>query len=237
MSRGCLLAVFLVGCSGGQPPVVPQGNDAARAEALPSASSEPEQSASPPNDEEGEDDDDADEVSLDADDAASGTGGDADTARNKLYKMVPGGLDVTIDGVMFHVSTKAKRQGAGWGVVVKVKAESEGDATRYLMSPKAGPLAFATKVTQSEKLLTEIGDERDGEGEKTVAPDEPLEFERSWPPKGTKPLSGGQELELQVGLWGLGREPGKTRAVKGFVVVKVVAPRGRPAKAYVNPPS
>lgn len=69
-----------------------------------------------------------------------------------------------------------------------------------------------------------------------MGPDAPVEFSRSWPPKGTKALIPGQELELQVGLWGLGREPGKTRAVKGFVVVKVVAPRGRPAKAYVNPP-
>lgn len=236
-----LLALLFVGCGAGQPPVVPQGNDSAAAgagEAAPGVGAETQESTSPPT-ETGEGDDDADEddegVEIPDDEKPAEAGDDA--ARNKLYKMVPGGVDVTIDGLMFHVKAEAKKQGAGWGVVVKVKAESEGDATRYLMVPNAGPLAFATKVTQGEQVVTEIGDTREGEGSKTVGPDGALEFERTWPPKGTKPLVGGQELELQVGLWGLGREAGKTRPVKGFVVVKVVAPKGRPAKAYVNPPS
>ncbi|MCA9641679.1 MAG: hypothetical protein H6718_31635 [Polyangiaceae bacterium] len=236
-----LLALLLVGCGGGQPPAVPQGNDTAASgagEAAEPVGAESDQSTSPPSEAEGGDDDaDEDDEGVEIPDDEKPLEAGDDAARNKVYKMVPGGVDVSIDGLMFHIKAEAKRQGAGWGVVVKVKAESEGDATRYLMAPNAGPLAFATKVTQSEKVVTEIGDTREGEGSKTVGPDSPLDFERTWPPKGTKPLVGGQELELQVGLWGLGREIGKTRPVKGFVVVKVVAPKGRPAKAYVNPPS
>lgn len=232
-----LLALFFVACAGGHSPAVPHGNGPQPAEATPAGSALAEPSTSPPDpgDDADDDDDEGDDEGVEIPDDEQ-LGDASDTARNKLYKMVPGGLDVSIDGVMFHVKAEAKRVGAGWGVVVKVEAESEGGLTRYLMSPEAGPLAFAAKVIERERVVTEMGDGRVGEGSKSVTPEGSLEFARTWPAKGAKPLAGGQELELQVGLWGLGREEGKTRPIKGFVVVKLVAPKGRPAKAYVNPP-
>lgn len=140
-----------------------------------------------------------------------------------------------MDGVVFNLSADAKKRGAGWGVELKVKAQSD-TATRYLMSPEHGPLAFAAKVTAADKTLLEVGDAREGSGEQTVAPGEPITFSRAWPPEGTKPLAAGQELVLQVGLWGLGRTSGNTKVVKQFALLKLVAPRGRPAKAYLLAP-
>ncbi|MEZ4371191.1 MAG: hypothetical protein R3B07_10215 [Polyangiaceae bacterium] len=152
--------------------------------------------------------------------------------RAKLYEAVPGGLNVTVDGVLFHVSVELERVEYGWAVLVKVKAESLGGVTRYLKEPITGPLVFVSQVTEGKHVET-IGSEGiDGADALAIEPGKPVWFEREW----DHVLSGGQELLLRVALWGLGRKKTEFHDLTRFVLVKVVAPKGRPAKASVNPP-
>lgn len=188
------------------------------------------------NGEDAGEDEDEDEADEDEDEDAS----DPNAPREKVYSKGVQSLSVTIDGVVFDVRAKPKRAAGGWGVTLTLEAEAESDATRFLLSPEGGPLAFHAEVrklgNKTGEPLAKRGDAREGDGEQTVAPEYPLKLERDWPRKGEKPLYGNQELTLQVGLWGLGREPKQTRPVKKFVIVKMVYAGGRTPKAYVNPP-
>lgn len=142
----------------------------------------------------------------------------SDAQRNITYRVSPDGLRVQLEGVTFTPSAKAVRVGGGWGLELTVDAESSG--TRSLASPTRGPLAFGGKVLRRGSDVETFGDERKGDGDLLVAPGEPVKFSRKWPGEGQKALTGQDELELHVGLWGFGATPEDRRPVRRFVVVK-----------------
>jgi hypothetical protein len=69
-----------------------------------------------------------------------------------------------------------------------------------------------------------------------VPADKPLKFAREWPGKGGKGLAAGDELTLQVGLWGLGDNAETRRPVRNFVLIKMVAGKKKP-QPVVTPPT
>ena len=107
----------------------------------------------------------------------------------------------------------------GWGVKVKVYASVDGRQSHKLLNPKNGPLAFAGKVDRGGNV-EQLGDERAGDEEKELR-EKAIEFSREWPGKtGAKPLTAGQKLELQVGLWGVGADSLSLRPVRQFCLVE-----------------
>ena len=159
---------------------------------------------------------------------------DPDAARNVRYVMTQDGLKVDVIGAHFLVNTKAVRTPAGFEIHVDVEASA--NEARSLASPDSGPLAFAGSVTRAKASEPErFGDERKGDGEKTLGSGKPLKFSRTWPGKGGRPLGNGDVLELDVGLWGLGHGADDRRAVKQFARVKARVDKWK-ASARVEPP-
>lgn len=157
----------------------------------------------------------------------------SDAQRNITYRVSPDGLRVQLEGVTFTPSAKAVRVGGGWGLELTVEAESSG--TRSLASPARGPLAFGGKVLRRGSDVETFGDERKGEGSLLIAAGEPAKFSRKWPSDGQKPLTGSDELELHVGLWGFGSSAEDRRPVRRFVVVKF-KPGAAGAAPQIEPP-
>ncbi len=227
--------VALTGCGGSAksaPPVTSPPASAAPAEAP--APPGPVSSAQPP---EAAQDNGSDAGAPSATKPAGATA-DSDTApREKLYRMTPQGLEVEMTGVLFRIKAKAVRRGGGWGVTATVKVKSKDGKIHVLLSPKGGPLAFSAKVDRGGKV-EELGDKREGDKLETVDEGKPLELSRTWPPAGTKPITAGQSLDLQVGLWGLGADAASQRPVRQFFEVKMVAGKGHAKPpAVVSPPA
>lgn len=161
---------------------------------------------------------------------------DDTTPRKKLYRTTPRGLVVEMAGVLFRINAKAVRRGAGWGVKVMVTAKSKDEQAHVLLSPKHGPLAFSAKVDRGGKV-DKLGDARKGDKMQTVDPDKPLTLSRTWPGGGARPVTAGQSLDLQVGLWGLGPDAHSQRPVRRFFEVKMVLGKGKKPQAVVSPPA
>lgn len=215
------------GAGGAAPPAAPSSSappPAASAPPPPAASVEP--SAAPrPSDAETA-------PSAKPDDAASDT-----APREKLYRMTPKGLVVEVTGVEFRINAKAVRRGAGWGVKATVQAKSKDGSPHVLLGPEHGPLAFSAKVDCGGKV-EELGDTRNGNKFESVDAGKPLELSRTWPDKGVKPVTRGQSLDLQVGLWGLGADADSQRPVRQFFEVKMVVGKGHAKpQAVVSPPA
>jgi hypothetical protein len=79
-------------------------------------------------------------------------------------------------------------------------------------------------------------DRRRGGEEQLLAPGATVTLSRDWPgSSGQPPLRAGDELTLEVGLWGLGDDARTRRPVpKSFLVRMVV--RGQAPKPQVSPP-
>jgi hypothetical protein len=172
-----------------------------------------------------------------ADAVAPQTGGEgAPVPREIRYVVTPAGLEIRVEGVDFLAKAAAERVAGGWSAKVVVTAEAKDEQSHSLLSPKNGPLAFAG-ATQRGEQSERFADERSGDGEQRVVPDKPLKFSRSWPGKsGAKPLSKGDRLELDVGLWGIGETADKRRPVKSFFRVVLAIGQGKP-DAQLSPPS
>jgi hypothetical protein len=159
---------------------------------------------------------------------------DPNASRNVRYIVSQDGLKVEVLGARFLVKAKPIRTQAGFEIQVSV--ESSANETLSLASPDGGPLAFAGSVTRAKGSEPErFGDERKGEGEKTLGSAKPLKFSRNWPGKGVRPLANGDVLELDVGLWGLGHSPEDRRAVKQLARVKARVDNWK-GSARVEPP-
>jgi hypothetical protein len=136
----------------------------------------------------------------------------------------------------FLASATSVRVGDGWGVKVKVSASVTDKSSHKLLNPKNGPLAFAGKVDRGGKA-EQLADERAGDDEKALT-EKSIDFTREWPGKtGAKPLTAGQTLELQVGLWGAGADSLSLRPVRQFCLVKMTAGKGKPQPAVMPPTS
>jgi hypothetical protein len=162
-----------------------------------------------------------------------GSNGDA-PAREIQYVVTQEGLEIRIEGVHFLANASAQRVRNGWGVRLDVSALAKDDATHSLLKPDGGPLALAGVVdrgTSTEKF----GDERRGDDELELSPGKEVKWTRTWPDKAQKPLSKGQTLELQVGLWGIGASAPERRPVQNFFHVKMNVANGKP-QAQIGPP-
>ena len=150
------------------------------------------------------------------------------------YHVSQEGLRVTVSGVEFIPRATPVRVGSGWGVKIDVQARARDDLPHVLYEPDQGPLAFFA-IVERNGTKEERGDQRQGQGEEYVTTDG-IEFSRTWPgDMGMKPLAAGERLELQVGLWGVGKSMTRHRPLKGFLTVKMVG--GSKPQAVVSPPS
>jgi hypothetical protein len=159
---------------------------------------------------------------------------DPNAPRNVRYMVSQEGLKVEVLGARFLIKAKPIRTQAGFEIQVSVEASA--NESLSLASPNGGPLAFAGSVTRAKGSEPErFGDERQGDGEKTLTSGKPLKFSRNWPGKGVRPLANGDVLELDVGLWGLGHGPEDRRAVKQLARVKARVDNWK-GSARVEPP-
>lgn len=157
--------------------------------------------------------------------------------REIRYVVTPEGLEIRVEGVDFLAKAASERVGGGWGTKVTVSAIAKDEQSHSLLNPKNGPLAFAGSVQRGEKS-ERFADERSGDGEQRLEPDKPLKFSRSWPGKSSaKPLTKGDRLELDVGLWGIGETADKRRPVKSFFRVVLAVAQGKPEVQISPPPS
>jgi len=176
-------------------------------------------------------------VPVDEDAAAREGNYDVEVQEREVSYLVRAeGLQIDVAGVRFQPKVKALRVKGGWGVAVDVEASPEDDRTHSLLRGGEGALAFAGTVVRGGKE-TRFGDER-GEGEEQLLfPGAPITLSRKWPGNlGLTPLGRGDELRLEVGLWGLGREAASRRPVNRFFLVRVSVGRKRPS-VLVTPPS
>lgn len=149
------------------------------------------------------------------------------------YHVSPEGLRITVSGIEFVPKATAVRVGNGWGVKLDVEARAQDGETHALFSPEQGPLAFHASVTRGG-AKEQLGDQRKGDGEQYVT-DDPLTFSRTWPgDMAIKPLAAGDQLELQVGLWGVGKTVARHRPLKAFCTVRMVG--GAKPQPVLSPP-
>jgi len=147
------------------------------------------------------------------------------------------GLQVDIEGARFRPRATAVRVGGGWGVSVTVESIADDDETHSLLSTEHGALAFAGTVRRGGNEDERFADERQSGEEQLLFPGAPLTLSRKWPsPGGPAPLKRGDELRLEVGLWGLGDTAGSRRPVKKFFLVSMTVSAREP-KPLVTPPA
>jgi len=152
--------------------------------------------------------------------------------REVIYRVSPNGLRIQIEGAEFRPSAEVIRVGGGYGL--KLSVEASCTAPRVLLNPKHGPLAFGGTVhRQAEE---KFGDTRQGDSELKLTPQTPKIFTRTWPEPGHKPLMEGEQLDLEVGLWGLGVETVDRRPVRKFFQVKLTTANADPV-LRIDPPS
>lgn len=155
----------------------------------------------------------------DAPSPAEAGGGPA--GREVVYRMTPDGLKVEVDGAVFAPTAKSYMTPEGYGVEITVEATSKLEG--ILANPEAGPLAFGGRVIRKTGRVDQFGDKRSGTGTKPLGPTSPQKFTRKWPIANVSLLSPGDELELEIGLWGYGPKDGEVRPVRKFASVKMKA--------------
>lgn len=165
---------------------------------------------------------------------AAETVSEADAQRDIRYIQTPEGLRVEVLGVKFVPKAETMKTPSGIGVKLTIEATS-GEA-RSLLAPEHGPLAFAGAIKRKGKADAEtFGDERKGDGEVLIDPAKPTKLVREWPGKKGGGLGNGDVLELDVGLWGLGKTAAERRPVKQFLRIKVVVAEWK-GRAKIEPP-
>jgi hypothetical protein len=181
----------------------------------------------------------ADEPAASADSGAAAAPEESSAApegqRQVIYRMTSGGLQVEVDGVKIEPKAVPIQKKGGWGVRVTMKVTSTDGKMHRLLSPENGPLAFAATVKKHGKEIARHPDERKGEEEQFVPPDDSLDVTREFPGDKEAPLWGGQELTLQVGLWGLGVEADQRKPVRKLFVVKMVTGNAKPQPMILPP--
>lgn len=134
------------------------------------------------------------------------------------YRVRQDGLKVEVLDAEFRPQARAVRVRGGWGIELRVDATTTEDLS--LLAGEQGPLAIAARVLRpSEQKLV---DERVGGQELLLTPERAQTFTRVWPGPGIDPLMAGQEVELRVGLWGLGPSATSRKPLKRFFIVKMV---------------
>src|SRR5690606_36689329 len=143
----------------------------------------------------------------------------AEGAREVVYRMTPDGLKVEVDGAVFALTAKSYMTPEGYGVEITVEATSKIEGV--LANPEGGPLAFGGRVIRKTGRVDTFGDKRSGGGTKALSPTSPQKFSRKWPIANVSLLSPGDELQLEIGLWGYGPKDGTMKPVRRFASVKM----------------
>jgi hypothetical protein len=167
----------------------------------------------------------------------SATAASENTGREIKYMVSPEGVRVRVDGVEFTPAAEATKVGKGWGIKVRVEAKSQDEATHSLLAPKDSEIAFAGHVKRAGKgELEEFGDRREGDRSLDVTPKKSVKLARTWPQKdGPQPLGPGDELRLEIGIWGLGADAGSRRPVKKLVRIDVKFDKDKPRVKVAAP--
>ncbi|HSC86458.1 MAG TPA: hypothetical protein VLC09_04280 [Polyangiaceae bacterium] len=147
-----------------------------------------------------------------------------------VYRVKPNELRIEVLTAAFQPTVKAVRVRGGWGVEVSL----EGTATSAvsLAADESGPMAFAATVHRPAEEKS--GDKRGTTKDVTLG-DKAQSWKRTWPGPDEKPLASGQELLLQVGLWGIGPSPAERKLAKKFFEVKLTVDK-QGGLATVAPP-
>jgi hypothetical protein len=104
-----------------------------------------------------------------------------------------------------------------------------------LLAPSGKEVAFAAKVRRADGSEETFDDRREGERELVLDEGRDAQLTRTFPDKGMKPLKNGDELELAVGLWGLGDDAASRRPLRALCKVTLSYPRKKP-KLKLAPP-
>lgn len=150
--------------------------------------------------------------------------------RDVKYVVRSDGLKVLADGVSLVPRARAVRVGAGWGLLISVEVRSEDGATHTLLAPEVHEIALAGEVRRAKKEeVEEFSDVRESDRTLELTPVKMIRLEAKWPrTTGLRPLSTGDELGLEMGLWGLGRDPGSRRPLRRLARVDVSFDGGKP---------
>jgi hypothetical protein len=163
---------------------------------------------------------------------------DSHTPRQIRYVVTPEGMRVRVDGVeLVPRAELVQKAGGAIAIKVRVEARSEDGKKHSLLAPAGKELAFAGKIRRQDGAEERFDDERSGERELVLDEGKDAVLTRTFPdPKGAvKPLKDGDELELAVGLWGLGDDASTRRAVRGVCKITLSYPRKKP-KLKLTPP-
>lgn len=154
--------------------------------------------------------------------------------RNIRYIVNPDGMRVEVDGLVFTPKAELVKSGKGSGIKLRVEVRAKDGKTHSLLAPEKAPLAFAGKIRRKDQEEEQFSDKREGDHAVTVG-EKLVKLQRTWPAAGVKPLSSGDELELLVGIWGVGPDEASRRPLKKFCKITVKFDRPKP-RVIVAPP-
>jgi hypothetical protein len=169
--------------------------------------------------------------------AATAASDTESSARNVKYIVNPEGMRVEIEGVSLVPKVETVQKGGGWGVKLKVEVRAKDGKTHSILAPEGKEIAFAGKLQRKDQSEPELfSDRREGDRELVLDPKKPLTLSRTWPgPSEPKPLAMGDEVEIMVGIWGLGEDAGSRRPLKKFCKITLKLDKPKP-RALVKPP-
>lgn len=230
LGAGVLVSIWLAVACGGSAtaPAAPEPTPA------PELAPEPAPAPEPPPDAATPAADDASEPEPSSE-APAPSETPAEETRQIRYVVNPEGLRVRVAGVELVPRAELVARGGSVTIKVKVEARSEDGQKHSLLAPSGKELAFAGTVRRADGSEEKFSDEREGDRELVLAEGKEVALTRTFPEKGMKPLKSGDEVELAVGLWGLGDDASSRRAVRGLCKVSLTYPRKK-AKVKVTPP-
>lgn len=160
---------------------------------------------------------------------------EAEAGRSVRYVVNPEGLRVRVAGVVFVPRAELVQKAGTFGVKLDVEARADDGKSHSLLAPAGQELAFAAKVRRADGSEETFNDERKGERELVIDDGKDAKLSRVFPDKALKPLKKGDELELSVGVWGLGDDAASRRPLRALCKVTLSYPRGKP-KVKLTPP-
>lgn len=157
--------------------------------------------------------------------------------RTVKYVVRSDGLRVLTEGLAFTPKARAIRVGSGWGLEISVEVRAEDEALHSLLAPEASEIALAGEIHRAvNDELEEFSDRRESDRDLEVARAKPIRLMRTWPSKGgPRPLAVGDELGLEMGIWGLGTDKASRRPLNRLARVDLKFEKGRPRVKVAAP--
>jgi hypothetical protein len=159
-------------------------------------------------------------------------------SRDVRYFLSSDGLRVEVTGVAFSVAAAPVKLGRRWGVSVQAEVVAKDKKEHSLLAPEGAELAFAGRVQRKSGGEPEsFSDERPGDRALPVIATKAVTLRRSWPEKGgAAALEPGDELELAVGVWGIGDDAASRRPLRGLCKVTLKFNQSKKPRALVALP-